>query len=113
MLYLSLIAFLTASFSLRLRTTDPMGYTEITTYDLAGNVLTACDKNGATAYYYYDIRNRLTGISKGNLNTTYTYDDAGRVLTEANESGTITYRYRYDGLLEEKIMLDTPPLGGK
>ena len=84
------------------KTTDPMGFTETYTYDTAGNILTAKDKNGMLTYNTYNNRGLLEKVKKGTQTIEYTYDPTGNLLTSKDEGGTITYRYNTDGTLASK-----------
>ena len=58
-----------------------MGYTENYTYDTAGNIMTAKDKNGDTTANTYNNRGLLLRTSKNGEYINYTYSNTGALLT--------------------------------
>ncbi len=85
--------------------TDPMGFDETYTYDIAGNMLSKKDRNGNTISYAYDAANRLTKEYSGNtVRAEYTYDMAGNKIMESNGNVTVESIYSNVNTLTKNII---------
>ncbi|WP_124950338.1 RHS repeat-associated core domain-containing protein [Sulfuriferula thiophila] len=69
--------------------------TSITQYDANSQPLSLTDPNGLTTSLTYDLRQRLTSLTQGNLLTQYSYDPAGNLIQISLPSGQ-TIHYTYD-----------------
>ena len=88
--------------------TDPMGYVETYTYDIAGNMLSKTDRNGNKIQYTYDPANRLTKEYSGNtVRAEYTYDLAGNKIQETNSNITVKSTYNQQNKLS-KVNITKP-----
>ncbi|MEQ1667384.1 MAG: DUF6531 domain-containing protein, partial [Sulfuriferula sp.] len=68
--------------------------TNITQYDANSQPLSLTDPNGLTITLSYDLRQRLTRLTQGNLTTQYSYDPAGNLIQVSTPNGqTISYTY--------------------
>jgi YD repeat-containing protein len=78
--------------------------TEITKYDLAGNVMIKEDGNGKQTKYVYDEFDRIEYVKNAlGEETSYTYDLNGNMLTQTDGRGyTTTYDYNAANLLIER-----------
>lgn len=60
------------------------------TYDANGNPRTKTDR-GVTLTYAYDLANRLSAVSGGNVHSRFAYDGDGHRMTQATSTGTYSY----------------------
>jgi RHS repeat-associated protein len=94
-------------------TTDPLG-TVSYTFDAAGNLATATDRDGRTRRFVYDALNRRTeedwlDAAGGVLRSIrYTYDPAGRLTSVSDPDSSYTYTYDANGRVASVSNAGTP-----
>ena len=77
------------------QTVDQAGYTVKRDYNLLGQCIKETDENGHETLYTYDNRGQNTGVSKGNMHTTFLYDAHGNI-TETKVNGVTAEEKEYD-----------------
>jgi RHS repeat-associated protein len=91
-----------------LTVTDALGHVSTSTYDPAGNLLTATDPNAHTTTYGYDAANHLTSVTDALTGVTaYAYDAVGNLVTRTDANSHVT-TYGYD--LAKHLTSTTDPL---
>ncbi len=91
--------------------TDPLGGTQLVTYDAVDNRLTETDERGQTTSYEYDDNDRRTKTTDANGGvSTATYDAVGNRLTETDANGHTTSA-DYDA--NNRLIGSTNALGDK
>jgi RHS repeat-associated protein len=89
---------------------DPLGRTDRSTYDPAGNMATFTDRKGQVTSLTYDALNRPTQATyHDGSTTTYTWD-AGNRLTQVVDSLSGTITRTYNGL--DRLSQELTPQGG-
>ena len=79
------------------KTTDPMGNVSTVNPDLAGNIISAVDRNGTATNYTYNALGSILTVSASNGDAqetvSYTYDSMGNVTAMNDNTGTTNYSY--------------------
>lgn len=89
--------------------TDPLGRSERSTYDAAGNPATFTDRKGQVASITYDALNRLVQTTYGDGSTTSYAWDVGNRVTQVVDSLSGTITRAYDAL--DRLTQETTPQG--